>query len=189
MDNIIFEIVLIFAGAAILATLFLYLKQPIILAYIALGSNLDAPKEQLARALDALRQLPRSRFISASGLYRTAPMGPPGQPDYINAVAAVETELEPLALLDALQAIEAAHGRVRLERWGPRTLDLDLLLYGEMTIDLPRLQVPHPGLGERNFVLLPLYQIAPELVLPDGRRLSDLVAVCSREGIEQVEEG
>ncbi len=159
------------------------------IAYIALGSNLDDPVRQVGGALKTLDALPRSRLIGASGLYRSSPMGPADQPDYINAVAAIETQLQPLELLDALQAVEQAHGRVRKERWGPRTLDLDLLLYGDWTIDEPRLQVPHPGLHQRNFVLLPLYDIAPGLVLPDGRKLSEIVAACSREGIVAVDEG
>ncbi len=134
-------------------------------AYLGLGSNLGRPVEQLDRALAALRELPDSRLDAVSRYYRNPPMGP-AQPDYVNAVAALDTELEPLVLLDALQAIENAQGRTRELRWGPRTLDLDLLLYGDRRIDLPRLHVPHPGLAQRAFVLLPLAELAPGLSIP-----------------------
>jgi 2-amino-4-hydroxy-6-hydroxymethyldihydropteridine diphosphokinase len=155
--------------------------------YIGLGSNLNEPKAQLLRAIEALRQLPQSRLTAVSHLYRSAPMGPTGQPDYINAVAMFDTCLSPLSLLDALQGIEKAQGRVRsAERWGPRTLDLDLLLYGAQVIDSERLTVPHPGLGERNFVLYPLSELSPELVLPDGRSMGRLLAACSTEGLERL---
>lgn len=152
-------------------------------AYIGLGSNLDDPAARLQRAVDALAQRPEIRVTAASPLYRSTPMVPVGedpgsQPEYLNAVVAIDTTLAPLALLDALQAIEQAQHRVRTRRWGPRTLDLDLLLYGDARVDLPRLTVPHPGLRERRFVLLPLHDIAPELVLPDGERLADALADC-----------
>lgn len=156
-------------------------------AYVGLGSNLDGPAKRLCRAFEALAALPATALIARSSLYRSAPMGPADQPDYVNAVAALDTELAPEALLDALQAIERTQGRVRgPERWGPRTLDLDLLLYGQRRIDTPRLQVPHPGLGERNFVLYPLQEIAPELRLPDGRTLASAVVACPREGLERL---
>ncbi|MFP5465547.1 MAG: 2-amino-4-hydroxy-6-hydroxymethyldihydropteridine diphosphokinase [Gammaproteobacteria bacterium] len=152
-------------------------------AYIGLGSNLDDPPAQLQQAVSALARLPDSRVVAVSPLYRNAPLvpageDPAGQPDYVNAVAALDTTLAPLALLDALQAIENDQHRVRGRRWGPRTLDLDLLLYGNERIDLPRLTVPHPGLRERRFVLLPLRDVAPELVLPGGQRLADALAAC-----------
>lgn len=144
--------------------------------YIGLGSNLDDPVNQVELALDELAQLANCRITAHSSLYRTAPMGPQDQPDYINAVVAIETSLEPVVLLDALQEIERQHGRERKgEQWGPRTLDLDLLLYGEQILDLPRLQVPHPGIKERSFVLIPLHEIAPQLVLPGGERLEQLL--------------
>lgn len=154
-------------------------------AFIGLGSNLDEPKTQILRAIAALRGLPLSRLTAVSRLYRSAPMGPADQPDYINAVAMLDTRLSPIELLDALQAIEQAQGRVRgAERWGPRTLDLDLLLYGTERIESERLLVPHPGMAERNFVLYPLSELSPELVLPDGRSLRQLLAACPSEGIE-----
>ncbi|WKE66308.1 2-amino-4-hydroxy-6-hydroxymethyldihydropteridine diphosphokinase [Gallaecimonas kandeliae] len=145
------------------------------LAFIGLGANLDAPARQLWQALHHLAALPQSRLLQCSSFYASKPMGPQDQPDYVNAVAVLETGLEPLALLDALQAIEERQGRVRQRRWGERTLDLDLLLFGDQRLDLPRLQVPHYGLKDRDFVLLPLWELAPELVLPDGQPLAALV--------------
>jgi len=135
-------------------------------AYIGLGSNLDAPRRQLATALTALAALPQSRLLADSGCYHSRPMGPQDQPDYCNAVAQIDTELKPLALLDALQAIERAQGRVRGRRWGERTLDLDLLLYGDASIDTPRLKVPHPGLCQRDFVYLPLLALDAAIEVP-----------------------
>lgn len=145
--------------------------------YIGLGSNLAGPADRIRSALDALGRIPDSRLLDHSALYRSPPMGPPGQPDYVNAVAALETGLAPEALLDALQGIEAAHDRRRDgERWGPRTLDLDLLLYGDRTVATARLTVPHPGVAERAFVLVPLCELAPGLTLPDGRGVCALAA-------------
>ncbi|WP_432471086.1 2-amino-4-hydroxy-6-hydroxymethyldihydropteridine diphosphokinase [Amphritea sp. HPY] len=139
--------------------------------YIGLGSNLDSPREQVSSALTELTQLPQCRNLKHSSLYRSDPVGPAGQPDYINAVACLETCLSPLHLLDALQGIEQAHQRVRIQHWGPRTLDLDLLLYGDQVIQNQRLTVPHAFMKVRNFVLYPLAEIAPNLSLPDGTQL------------------
>lgn len=156
-------------------------------AFIGLGSNLDDPRQQVESALRELAELPDTTLAAQSGLYRSAPMGPPGQPDYINAVARLGTRLAPEALLDALQAIEARHGRVRGgERWGPRTLDLDILLYADARIDSPRLQIPHPGLVERNFVLHPLAEIAPDLDIPGAGPLRVLLARCPSAGLERL---
>ncbi|KAA0873665.1 2-amino-4-hydroxy-6-hydroxymethyldihydropteridine diphosphokinase [Nitrincola tapanii] len=146
--------------------------------FIGLGSNLDNPIEQVKRALDELAQLPDTQLIQHSALYRSEPVGPAGQPDYINAVAELNTELDAECLLDHLQALEQAHQRVRLEHWGPRTLDLDLLLYGQETIATARLSVPHPWMTQRSFVLYPLAEIAPDLQLPDGSLLSFHLADC-----------
>jgi len=157
-------------------------------AYIGLGSNLADPRSQLLTAFDELARLPRSRLQATSSLYRSAPLGPPDQPDYLNAVAALETKLAPLALLAELQAIEAAHQRVRGERWGPRTLDLDLLLYADQRIDLPGLTVPHPGLPERSFVLYPLAEIAPALAIPGHGALDGLLEQCARGSLVVIEE-
>lgn len=155
--------------------------------YIALGSNLERPIEQIEEALAAIARVPELTLLAYSRLYRSRPMGPADQPDYVNAVAMIETALTPLELLDELQAQEARQGRVRGEvRWGPRTLDLDLLLYGDHIIRTVRLTVPHPGMGERNFVLHPLHELSPDLVLPDGTRLSELVKACPADGLERL---
>jgi 2-amino-4-hydroxy-6-hydroxymethyldihydropteridine diphosphokinase len=156
-------------------------------AYIGLGSNLDHPRSQVQAALQELDGIRATRLLKASALYQSAPMGSKDQPDYINAVAAIETSLEPEMLLTQLQQLEASHQRVRKEHWGPRTLDLDLLLYGNELIHSERLTVPHPGLKERNFVLIPLYEIAPDLILPDNHTLAELVKTCSREGLQRLE--
>lgn len=142
------------------------------LCYIGLGSNLDNPVDQLRQALEALARLPLSHLVSASSLYATPPVGPQDQPDFINAVAALDTRLSPLALLDQLQALEQRHRRRRQRHWGPRTLDLDLLLYGRQTYATPRLRVPHSHMHERAFVLVPLHELAPTLTL-HHRPLSD----------------
>ncbi|MBI4693592.1 MAG: 2-amino-4-hydroxy-6-hydroxymethyldihydropteridine diphosphokinase [Gammaproteobacteria bacterium] len=134
--------------------------------HLGFGSNLDDPAAQVLTAVAEVGAIPGVTLVCCSNLYRTTPLGPAGQPDYVNAVAACDTTLEPHALLDALQAIETAHGRVRAERWGARTLDIDLLLYGERVIADARLTVPHAELAAREFVVLPLLEIAPDLVVP-----------------------
>jgi 2-amino-4-hydroxy-6-hydroxymethyldihydropteridine diphosphokinase len=155
-------------------------------AYIALGSNLQDPATQLRSAVAALDKLPHSRVERTSGIYRSAPVGPGAQPDYLNAVLLLTTSLPPLRLLDALQQIEQEQGRVRDLRWGPRPLDLDILLYGDQKIDSPRLTVPHPAMRQRNFVLYPLLEISDEnLVLPDGTVLDTLVAACPGNSLEK----
>ncbi|HAW25099.1 2-amino-4-hydroxy-6-hydroxymethyldihydropteridine diphosphokinase [Pseudomonas sp. NPDC077382] len=158
--------------------------------YIGLGSNLAEPRKQLRSALDALTRIPDTQLAAVSSLYLSDPLGPPDQPRYHNAVAALNTSLPPLALLDALQAIELAHGRQRkAERWGPRTLDLDILLFGDRLISDARLTVPHYHMHARAFVLYPLTEIAPDgLQLADGRSLAALVASCPYEGLERLGE-
>jgi 2-amino-4-hydroxy-6-hydroxymethyldihydropteridine diphosphokinase len=158
-------------------------------AFIGLGSNLDDPPAQLRQAFAELAMLPSSALTGRSPLYRSDPIGPPGQPDYVNAVVRLDTELAPEDLLDALQAIEQAHQRRRDVRWGPRTLDLDLLLYGEQCIASERLQVPHPHMHQRAFVLYPLADIAPTLHLPALGNLADLLAACPRQGLERLDGG
>ncbi|PAU77617.1 2-amino-4-hydroxy-6-hydroxymethyldihydropteridine diphosphokinase [Halomonas salipaludis] len=153
------------------------------IAYIGLGSNLDDPLAQVQGALDALGRLPLTRRVAASPCYASRPVGPQDQPDFINAVAAVETCLSPLALLDQLQALEQRHRRRRQRHWGPRTLDLDLLLYADVCLATPRLTLPHPHMASRGFVLLPLSDIAPELCLPDGRRVATLAARHAGDGL------
>jgi len=157
-----------------------------VVAWIGLGSNLDDPARQVNTALAALDRLPQSRLLACSGLYRSAPMGPQDQPDYMNAVAGLETALPAGALLEALQAIEQAHARVRGEHWGPRTLDLDILLYGDDVIDSPQLSVPHPGLAQRNFVLAPLAEIAPQLSVPGLGSVQVLRDALDNAGLERV---
>lgn len=158
-------------------------------AYIGIGSNLRQPIHQVQQALLALANLPDCQLVAQSRLYRSAPMGPRDQPDYINAVAVLDTTLSAIALLHLLQGIEHAQGRTREgERWGPRTLDLDILLFGEESITLPDLLVPHPGLHERNFVLYPLYEIAPDLVIPGQGALTDLLAKCPANELEPVDQ-
>lgn len=146
-------------------------------AYIGLGSNLQDPVGQIRRARAAIATAEGIAELAFSSLYRNPPMGPADQPDYVNAVMAVSTTLEPHALLRALQAIENQQGRVRKgERWGPRTLDLDILLYGQQQIATADLTVPHPGAAERAFVLLPLLEIAPELNIPGKGAVRELAA-------------
>lgn len=155
--------------------------------YLGLGSNLAEPLAQLRAALAALAALPQSTLCAVSSFYASDPLGPADQPRYVNAVAALDTALAPLVLLDALQAIELQQGRERkAERWGPRTLDLDILLFGERLLDEPRLRVPHYHLHARPFVLYPLAEIAPDLRLADGRSLSDLLAACPFAGLERL---
>ncbi|KIP90475.1 MULTISPECIES: 2-amino-4-hydroxy-6-hydroxymethyldihydropteridine diphosphokinase [Pseudomonas] len=153
--------------------------------HIGLGSNLAEPAEQLRQALAALEHLPDTRLAAVSSFYVSDSLLP-GQPRYTNAVAALDTDLQPLQLLDALQAIERGQGRERHERWGPRTLDLDILLFGERLIDEPRLRVPHYHMHARAFVLYPLAEIAAGLELPDGRSLGALLAACPFEGLERL---
>ncbi|NUW64495.1 2-amino-4-hydroxy-6-hydroxymethyldihydropteridine diphosphokinase [Cronobacter sakazakii] len=146
------------------------------LAFIALGSNLAEPLSQVNNALAALARIPGSRIVATSSFYRTPPLGPQDQPDYLNAAVALETTLSAEALLDNTQRIELEQGRVRkAERWGPRTLDLDIMLFGDATINTGRLTVPHYDMKNRAFMLLPLSEIAPALRFPDGERLVDVL--------------
>ncbi len=155
--------------------------------FVGLGSNLDEPLWQVSRAFDELADLDETRLLAVSPCYRSAPLGPPDQSDYVNAVAMLETELAPIALLDALQAIERNHGRIREIHWGPRTLDLDLLMYGDRIIDLPpRLRVPHPEMVNRAFVLVPLHDLAPDLNVPGHGKLDALLENQSREGLQRL---
>ncbi|MDU6078627.1 MAG: 2-amino-4-hydroxy-6-hydroxymethyldihydropteridine diphosphokinase [Pantoea sp.] len=145
--------------------------------YLALGSNLADPLQQVDAALRALDALPETARVATSSFYRTPPYGPPDQPDYLNAAVALETDLAPETLLDHTQRIELEHGRVRkAERWGPRTLDIDILLFGQQRLNTPRLIVPHYDMHNRAFMLVPMLEIAPDATLPDGRPLRDLLA-------------
>ncbi len=152
--------------------------------YIGLGANLEAPLQQLQQAVAALRQLPQSELVAVSSFYGSKPMGPQDQPDYVNAVAALDTRLSAEALLDALQQIEQNQGRQRkADRWGARTLDLDILLYGDAQIDTARLTVPHYGLHQREFVVYPLLEIAAQLQIPGRGALQHIAQQVPRNGL------
>lgn len=154
------------------------------ISYIGIGSNQATPIKQAQQAIAALKELPYTQLIKSSSLYSSTPMGPQDQPDYINAVVQLDTQLSALALLDELQKIELAQGRERkANRWGPRTLDLDIILYGNEEINNTRLTVPHYGMKTREFVLYPLLEIAENLLLPDGTALSQLTAKCAKNGL------
>ncbi|MCX2840733.1 2-amino-4-hydroxy-6-hydroxymethyldihydropteridine diphosphokinase [Microbulbifer thermotolerans] len=154
--------------------------------FIGLGSNLAEPMQQLRHALASIAKIPQTELLRCSSFYRSAPVGPGDQPDYVNAVAELETELAALQLLEQLQRIENAQGRERTVRWGARTLDLDILLFGPQRIDEPRLQVPHPRMAERNFVLLPLAELEPDLQLPSGESIQTLLQRCPPNRLEKI---
>jgi len=158
-------------------------------AYIGIGSNLSGPEEQVRRAFRELGHIRESRLRGCSPLYRTQPVGPKDQPDYVNAAACLETRLSARELLDELHGIERRQGRVRDgSRWGPRTLDLDLLLFGGASIDEPGLRVPHPEIANRPFVLVPLADVAPaDLSIPSRGTLADLLARGARTGIVRLD--
>jgi len=155
-------------------------------AFIGLGSNLENPMRQLAQAIARLAALPKSQLIAQSPFYASRPVGPQDQPDFINGAVWLSTDLRALALLDELQAIEQSHGRIRERHWGPRTLDLDLLLFGNEVIQTPRLTVPHAYLHERDFALQPLLDLNSELALPDGTALRALRKRCPDNHLRQL---
>jgi len=156
-------------------------------AFIGLGSNLCDPRQQVELAIDSLGQITDCRLVSRSSLYESDPMGPNNQPQYVNAVVGLMTRLPARDLLTAMQRIEDAHDRDRtVGRWGPRTLDLDLLLFGDQHSDDPELILPHPGLTERNFVVYPLAEIAPQLVMPDGTTAAQLADRLGGEGLREI---
>jgi 2-amino-4-hydroxy-6-hydroxymethyldihydropteridine diphosphokinase len=157
-----------------------------VVAYVALGANLEDPQAQVIAGFAALDALPQTRLIARSALYRTAPVGYREQPDFINAAAAIETTLSPQALLAALLAIEGTRGRVRTFANAPRTLDLDLLLYGTKIVQEPGLTVPHPRMHERAFVLAPLAEIAPDVVVPGGGRVAELLAATDSRDVKRI---
>ncbi|EMC1015770.1 2-amino-4-hydroxy-6-hydroxymethyldihydropteridine diphosphokinase [Enterobacter bugandensis] len=146
------------------------------LAYIAIGSNLASPLEQVNAAVQALGEIPQSRIVAVSSFYRTPPLGPQDQPDYLNAAVVLETSLDAETLLDNTQRIELQQGRVRkAERWGPRTLDLDIMLFGDEVINTERLTVPHYDMKNRGFMLWPLFEVAPDLIFPDDIPLKSIL--------------
>ncbi|MBL8416648.1 MAG: 2-amino-4-hydroxy-6-hydroxymethyldihydropteridine diphosphokinase [Dechloromonas sp.] len=155
-------------------------------AYVALGANIGDPTATVLAAFAALANLTDSRVVHTSSLYRTAPVGLTNQPDFINAVAMLETGLAPEELLDALLDLEARFGRVRRDRNGPRTLDLDLLLYNDIELDLPRLILPHPRLHLRAFVLHPLAEIAPELAIPGRGSVAAWLPAVANQGVDRL---
>ncbi|MCY4471982.1 MAG: 2-amino-4-hydroxy-6-hydroxymethyldihydropteridine diphosphokinase [Kistimonas sp.] len=157
--------------------------------YIGLGSNLGDPVRNLQSAVAQIAALRGVSLYAMSRMYKSKPVGPQDQPDYVNAVISLETSLSPLKLLDHLQAIERAHGRRRTRYWGERTLDLDMLLYGDRIIEDARLNVPHPQAKNRNFVLRPLADIEPNLVFPAGERLRDLVTAAGNAGLSELAAG
>jgi len=152
-------------------------------AYVALGANLGDPAATVRAAFGALANLPESRVAQCSSLYRTAPVGKLDQPEFVNAVAQLETALAPEALLDALLEIELRFGRIRAEKDGPRMLDLDLLLYNDLLLDLPRLTLPHPRLHLRAFALYPLAEIAPQLIIPGRGAIAAWLPAVANQGI------
>lgn len=156
-------------------------------AYIGIGSNIEDPILQVETSFSLLAQIPLTRLISKSSLYQSKPFGPIDQPDFINAAAAIVTQLSAFDLLKELKKIEHERGRKRSEiRWGPRSLDLDLLIYSNEIINEKDLIVPHPGISERNFVLLPLGELAPELYVPKLGRIKNLIPNISKTGILQI---
>ena len=156
-------------------------------AYVGLGSNLQGPVKQLERTFEELNAIPVTRLIKQSSLYRSEPFGGVEQPDFVNAVAALLTQLSAQDILRELQRIENERGRERGDvRWGPRILDLDLLVYSDQVIDESDLSVPHPGISERNFVLLPLGEIAPKLTVPGLGQISNIDTSCSEPQISRI---
>jgi len=156
-------------------------------AFVALGANLGEPRRQLEAAIEEIKRLPETRFVRASSFYRSAPVGCADQPDFLNAVVQLDTGLPPEALLDRLQEIEHRHGRERPFPGAPRTLDLDLLLYGERVVATPRLTLPHARMHERAFVLLPLLELDSAISIPGRGPAKSLLPACSAQKIERVE--
>lgn len=157
-----------------------------VVAYIALGSNLDNPKMQIQDAFAELDEIQSTSLLQTSSLYGSAPWGYANQPDFINAVASVETELTPRQLLDELLKIETWHGRERSFANAPRTLDLDIALYGDQIVDEANLKIPHPRMHERAFVLVPLAEIAPELTIPGQGAIATLLEHCNDPSLKRI---
>jgi len=163
---------------------------PKVIAYIGLGSNLDQPEQQLDNAIEALKGLPQSTLVSSSSFYRSKALtldGDSSIPDYLNAVVVLQTELDPYSLLDELQTVEFAQGRVRTEqRWQSRPLDLDILLYADEIMTSERLTIPHPEICQRDFVLVPLAEITPDLVIPGHGKVSAYLDSCQQTLLEKI---
>ena len=156
-------------------------------AYVGLGSNLDDPATQIRRAIDRLAEVGDTEVVAVSSMYRSAPFGPVEQPDFLNAVAHLRCRLSATELLRRLLQLERAQGRVRGERWGPRTIDLDLLVFGDEVFEKSELTLPHPGIAARNFVLLPLQEIAPDLVIPGLGRVADIAVDMDEPRISRID--
>ena len=156
------------------------------IVYIGLGSNMESPRQHITTAIDALGEIQSTRILNVSSLYKSKPVGPQDQDDYVNAVAELETELMPLDLLDSLQTIENEHGRVRNERWGPRTLDLDILMYADEIIQNDRLTIPHIEMTNRCFVLVPLAEIKPDCRIPGKGLVSEILNNIDQDGLERL---
>ncbi|MFP3019270.1 MAG: 2-amino-4-hydroxy-6-hydroxymethyldihydropteridine diphosphokinase [Arsenophonus sp.] len=152
--------------------------------YISIGSNLNIPLQQAKNAIKKLHHLPSTKLVSVSSFYRSKPMGPQDQTDYLNAVVALDTKLLPETILGYTQSIELIHGRIRkIDRWGPRTLDLDIILYGQKIIQTEYLTIPHYEIKKRNFMLYPLVEIEPNLQFPDGELLTDRLLLVGKNGL------
>lgn len=156
------------------------------IAYIALGSNLQEPIQQIHKAFASLATLPETRVLAKSSLYRTLPVGYDSQPDFINAVAKIETGLEAHALLSALLALETSYGRERSFPNAPRVIDLDILMVDDMVLHDADLTLPHPRMHERGFVLFPLAEIAPEIIIPDKGSIQNFLEQCQDQGVEKI---
>tara|TARA_B100002049_G_scaffold193086_1_gene150236 strand:- start:490 stop:972 length:483 start_codon:yes stop_codon:yes gene_type:complete len=158
------------------------------IAYIGLGSNMESPKQQIKSAIKSIAEIPEIQVLKSSSLYKSKPVGPRGQNDYINAVIKIETEFMPLELLGYMQDIENQHGRIRKERWGPRTLDLDILIFGKEIIQDKNLTIPHSEIEKRPFVLVPLAEIDSNCSIPGVGVISDLLAVNDQKDLELLHE-
>lgn len=154
--------------------------------FIGLGSNLSDPIKQVLQAIDTLKSVPKTQLVKQSSLYVSPPMGPQDQADYVNAVVELNSELSAHNLLDQLQSIEQKQGRVRLRNWGERTLDLDILIFGNNIIEDDRLNIPHSGIAERAFVLCPLAEISPDLIIPKIGNIAQLAKQCPRGGLNKI---
>ena len=158
------------------------------IVYIGLGSNMESPKQQIKSAIKSIAEIPEIQVLKASSLYKSKPVGPRGQNDYINAVIKIETEFMPFELLGYMQDIENQHGRIRKERWGPRTLDLDILIFGKEIIQDKNLTIPHSEIEKRPFVLVPLAEIDSNCLIPGVGVISDLLAVNDQKDLELLHE-
>jgi len=154
------------------------------IAFIGLGSNIKSPKQQIKSAIKSIEGIALTQVLKVSSLYKSKPIGPQNQNDYINAVAKIDTDLMPLELLECMQDIENQQGRIRKEHWGPRTLDLDILMFGEEIIKDDKLTIPHAEIENRSFVLAPLAEIAPNCLIPDKGMARDLLAIIGQEDLE-----